>query len=72
MEKNPELWKNILTENGTETDQMVLQLRLWDIIGNIGDNINEGITEKLLKGPLFKLNGKKENQFGMRIQYENR
>lgn len=53
MAKNPELWKKVLTENGTETDQIVLQLKLWDLIGNIGDNINEGITEKLLKGPMF-------------------
>ncbi len=67
MEKNPELWKKVLTENGTETDQIVLQLKLWDLIGNIGDNINEGITEKLLKGPMFKINRNK----GKSLWYEN-
>jgi len=39
MERNSELWKNVITENGTETDQMILQFRLWDLFGDIGSGV---------------------------------
>lgn len=70
MERNNELWKKVITDNGTETDQMVIQFRLWDLFGDIGTNILESITVKSMKAQTIKINNK-ETHNGMGIQYKN-